>query len=242
MLNQTFSLIDIPSVFMLIFLEGVLSIDNAIAIGAIAHRLPIFLRKRALFVGLISAFALRALGILAAAYMIQLFWIQLLGGGYLIYLSIKHLYHHQKNSGEKSGKLKHFWMAVLMIEVTDCIFAIDSILAGLAITGTTFNPPKLPPKMWIIYLGGMIGLVLMRISAGLFTKLMEKFNNLELSAHLIIGWVGLKLLIETVSKNYFYVYFSNISVWIAPVFWTGMATFLIFGFFGKNKNNHLKLK
>lgn len=237
MLNQTFSLIDIPSLLTLILLEGILSLDNAVAIAVIAHKLPAYLKKKALFIGLASAFILRALGILVAAYMIQLFWVQLLGGGYLIYLSIKHLCNRKDNSVEKSKQVKSFWIIVLMIEMTDCLFAIDSILAGLAITGTVFQPPNLPPKMWIIYLGGMIGLILMRFAANLFTKLIKKHPRLELSAHLIIGWVGLKLLIETISRNYFYLYFSKISLWVSPVFWIGIGFIILFGFYRKNKFN-----
>ena len=236
MMDQTFSLIDIPSLLTLILIEGILSLDNAVVIAAIAYKLPLYLRKKALFIGIASAFFLRALGILAAAYMIQLFWVQLLGGSYLMYLSVKNVCQRDKNHKSKPKHIKNFWIAVFMIEITDFLFAIDSILAGLAITGTVFQPPKLPPKMWLIYLGGMIGLILMRFAANLLTKLIKKFSRLELSAHLIVGWVGLKLLLETVLKNYFYADFSSISLWLLPIFWIGTGIIALFGFYKKKLN------
>ena len=96
MLAQTFSLIDIPRLIALIFLEGILSLDNAIAIALIVRRLPQEKRQRALFVGVISSLVFRAIGVVGAAYLIHLFWIQLIGGLYLIYLSLSYLKSKKK--------------------------------------------------------------------------------------------------------------------------------------------------
>lgn len=80
MFDQTFSLVDIPRLFTLIFLEGVLSLDNALAIALIVRGLPQAMRQKALFIGLVSAVVLRAFGVLSAAYLIQLLWVQIIGG------------------------------------------------------------------------------------------------------------------------------------------------------------------
>ena len=92
MFEQTFSLIDIPRLVTLIFIEGVLSLDNALAIALIVRGLPHEKRQKALFIGVASSVLLRAIGVLSAAYLIQLFWVQLIGGLYLIYLSVSHLW------------------------------------------------------------------------------------------------------------------------------------------------------
>ena len=136
MFDQVFSLLDVPRLITLIFLEGILSLDNALAIAIIVRTLPPFQRQKALFIGLVSAVILRAMGILGAAFLIKLFWVQLLGGLYLIYLSARHLYLSTRpQSSIATGKQRSFWMTVVMVEFTDFMFAVDSILAGLALIG-----------------------------------------------------------------------------------------------------------
>ncbi|MCB1110945.1 MAG: hypothetical protein KDK64_08180 [Chlamydiia bacterium] len=224
MFDQTFSLIDIPRLITLIFLEGILSLDNALAIAVIVRGLPVYLRQKALFIGLVSSIVLRAIGVLSAAYLIQLHWVQIIGGLYLIYLAVSHILSKHK-SQVASPKNRVFWRTVVMVELTDFIFAIDSILAGLALIGISFHHHEIPPKLWIVYVGGVSGLVLMRFAASLFTHLIDKYPRLEIGAHLIVGWIGLKLLLEVLVKG--------LPSWTEPIFWCGIVLFFAYGFIKK---------
>ena len=150
MFDQTFSLVDIPRLFTLIFLEGVLSLDNALAIALIVRGLPQAMRQKALFIGLVSAVVLRAFGVLSAAYLIQLLWVQIIGGIYLLYLSLSHLITNRRAEVRRPPR-RNFWTTVFLVEITDFIFAIDSILAGLALVGVSFAHHEFPPKIWILY-------------------------------------------------------------------------------------------
>lgn len=222
MFEQTFSLVDIPRLITLIFLEGVLSVDNALAIALIVRGLPQALRQKGLFIGLVSAVILRALGVLSAAYLIQLFWVQVVGGAYLLYLSLTHLISNRR-AEVKTPLRRSFWATVFLVELTDFIFAIDSILAGLALVGVSFSHHTFPPKIWIVYVGGLTGLVMMRFAAKLFTDIMERFPRLETGAHLIVGWIGLKLILD--------VSFKGLPTWTEPIFWMGIVLFFSYGFF-----------
>lgn len=199
MLDQTFSLIDIPRLLSLTFLEGILSVDNVLALALIIRNLPAHLKKKALFIGIASAIILRAIGILFAAYLIQLFWIQILGGIYLLYLAFSHLIW-KKTSQAAPEKKYVFWKVVILVELTDFAFALDSILAGLSLIGLSFNPPHLPSKIWVVYFGGIMGIILMRFAAKFIADLINRFPGLEMGAHLIVGWIGLKLLLEAILK------------------------------------------
>jgi YkoY family integral membrane protein len=221
MLEQTFSLLDIPRLITLIFLEGVLSIDNALAIALIVRGLPEMMRQKALFIGLVSAVALRALGVLSAAYLIELFWVQIVGGGYLLYLSLSHLISSRRRELQVPRR-RNFWTTVFLVEMTDFIFAIDSVLAGLALVGVSFSHHSFPPKIWIVYVGGVTGLVMMRFAAKLFIDIMERFPRLEVGAHLIVGWIGLKLILDVSLKG--------LPSWTEPLFWMGIVLFFAYGF------------
>ena len=82
--------------------------------------------------------------------------------------------------------LTPFWATVVKVELTDIVFAIDSILVAVAMS----------PKLWVILSGGILGIVMMRLVIGQLLALVERYPPLVDGAFVIIAWVGLKLLIE----------------------------------------------
>src|SRR6478672_13792700 len=90
--GQTFEFHDLFIVGLLVVLEGVLSIDNALVLGLLARRLPKHLQSKALTYGLAGAFVFRVIAIAAAAYLLHWRFVKLLGGAYLVYVSAKHFF------------------------------------------------------------------------------------------------------------------------------------------------------
>jgi len=91
-IHQTFEAHDLFIVALLVVLEGVLSIDNALVLGILAKRLPKHQQKKALTYGLIGAFVFRLLAIGLATFLIRLTIVKLLGGAYLLWIAIKHFF------------------------------------------------------------------------------------------------------------------------------------------------------
>ena len=100
--DQSFALSDIPRVFTLAFLELLLSADNAIVLGLISHGLAPHLRRKALYIGVLSAFFLRAAGLLGIAFILNYAWVQILGAAYLFYLSVRHFMKKAKAKKTRS--------------------------------------------------------------------------------------------------------------------------------------------
>ncbi|HSX11147.1 MAG TPA: hypothetical protein VLF94_05485 [Chlamydiales bacterium] len=216
MFEQSFAFSDIPRIFTLSFLEILLSTDNAIVLGILSRSLPAPLRRRALFIGLASAFLLRAAALFAVATLLEYAWVELLGAAYLIYLSIR--YFTNKRPPLEQTVTHSFWKTVLLIEVFDLIFALDSIIAGVAFIDGSL------PKLWVVYAGGMIGLVAMRYGAALFSRWIDRFPRLETSAYLVVGLIGVKLALIVFG-------------WPipTPLFWSLIAFFFLLGFFKANR-------
>src|SRR3954468_24731842 len=103
MFNQTFELHDLFIVGLLIVLEGVLSIDNALVLGLLAKRLPRHQQGRALTYGLVGAFDLRLIAVATSAYLIRIHIFQLLSGLSLVYISVKHFFFSGQPEGEHVG-------------------------------------------------------------------------------------------------------------------------------------------
>jgi YkoY family integral membrane protein len=128
-----------------------------------------------------------------AVYLIGLGWVKLAGAGYLLYL----VYAHFMSGGDAEARrtppkarpamgLSAFWATVVKVELTDIVFAIDSILVAVAMS----------PKIWVILTGGILGILAMRLVIGKLLAVIERYPPLVDGAFVIIGWVALKLLLE----------------------------------------------
>jgi YkoY family integral membrane protein len=119
--------------------------------------------------------------------------VKLVGAGYLMYLVVRHFGGGQTAEERRSAPpaqswlgLTPFWSTVVKVELTDIVFAIDSILVAVAMS----------PKTWVILSGGILGIIMMRMVIGQLLALVERYPLLVDGAFVIIGWVGIKLLVE----------------------------------------------
>src|SRR6188768_933454 len=100
-LGQNLDATDIGVILLLVVLEGVLSIDNALVLALLAKRLPKHQQARALTYGLVGAFLFRGVAIATAAFLLQWRVVKLLGGGYLLWVAFSHLFSKKDDSEEK---------------------------------------------------------------------------------------------------------------------------------------------
>jgi len=180
-----FTMNDFATIGVLVFLEGILSLDNALVLAIIAGGVRKEDQKKVLTYGLVGAIFFRMTAILFASELIHILWIKYLGGAYLLWLAIKYFFLTEEEN-EKKAVARGFWMTVLIVELTDIAFAVDSILAAVALTN----------KYWVIVTGGLIGTFLMRFAANQFIKLLKVFPRLETTAYLLIFIIGMKILLE----------------------------------------------
>jgi predicted tellurium resistance membrane protein TerC len=82
--------------------------------------------------------------------------------------------------------LSAFWTTVVKVELTDIVFAIDSILVAVAMSS----------KTWVVLAGGILGIIAMRLVVGQLLQLIRRYPALVDGAFIIIGWVALKLVAE----------------------------------------------
>ena len=82
--------------------------------------------------------------------------------------------------------LTAFWATVVKVELTDIVFAIDSILVAVAMS----------PKTWVILTGGILGIIMMRLVIGQLLAIVERYPALVDGAFIIIAWVGHQALVE----------------------------------------------
>lgn len=198
-------------VIQLIFLEGILSIDNAAVLGALVAHLPAdrevpwpkalhFLarplnpllghqRTAGLRVGLLGAYVGRGLMLFLATLIVQNPWLKVLGAAYLIRLAFDNL--GMAEEGEADAHIHpmeaiSFWGIVLTVEMTDLIFSLDNVVAAVALSS----------KFWVVMLGVAIGILMMRFAAGLFTYAVLREPVLKKTAYILVLIIGIELLVE----------------------------------------------
>tara|TARA_B100000700_G_scaffold324382_1_gene430396 strand:- start:4814 stop:5518 length:705 start_codon:yes stop_codon:yes gene_type:complete len=211
-----------PLLPVIVSLELVLSADNAVALASITKNLnSIDLQKKALNIGIFIALLLRIVVILTAQFFLNFWPVKLVGGFYLISLSLSKLISLNSiqtpfikeniNNNANNSLIK----VILLLSITDLAFSIDSITAAVAISD----------QFLLVITGAIIGVIALRFTSGLFIKWLEIYNNLEKAGYIAVAIIGFKLIIQLI--------FYNI---IIPeyIFFLIMLCLFLWGFSSKN--------
>jgi YkoY family integral membrane protein len=177
----------ISVILVLIVLEVILSADNALILGVLVQKLPVHLRRKALFYGILGAYVLRGLALLFAALVIKLWWVQALGAAYLLYIALKHFLKPEEAHAPPplEATAAQFWKVVAQVELMDLAFAVDSVLVAVALSD----------KLWVIYTGVFLGILALRMLASLVVTLLDRYPRFKHLAYVVVGLAGVKLAI-----------------------------------------------
>lgn len=206
-------------IIQLIFLEGILSIDNAAVLGAMVSILPDdkpapyprrlkFLQPladrylgmqqaAALKVGLLGAYMGRGLMLLMAAFVSANSWLRLLGAFYLLKLAFENLGAHghaeEEHAAGPPGAASAFWLVVLQVELADLAFSVNNVVAAVALSN----------ELWVVLVGVALGILLMRFAATIFTYLIRQEPIFEPAAYILVLAIGLELALTDLYSLHF---------------------------------------
>ena len=197
----------------LVLSEGLLSLDNALVLAILVSHLPtdrsyklgpfeMSIQQWALTAGIFGAYFFRTIAIVLGTYLIQFWTLQFLGGGYLLWLGYEHFFAGRVERSEMSAYGKGFWATVLKVELMDIAFSIDSILAALGLS----------KKVWVILMGGIIGILCMRLVAGVFIRLIERFPLFKHTGYALVALIGYRLVSEVD-----WIHFHKLFTYMGPV-------------------------
>lgn len=183
---------------LLVSLEAVLSADNAIALAAISRQLrDPAQQSRALNLGLALALVFR-LGLIAAARWVLDFWpLQLLAAGYLLWLCLSNLLPLLQAAATEEAEAtpspggpglheRGLGGVVTTLALTDLAFSLDSVAAAVAVSN----------NLALVMAGGVIGVIALRLTSGLFIRWLAIYARLEAAGYLAVGLVGVRLVLR----------------------------------------------
>jgi YkoY family integral membrane protein len=184
-------------VLNLILIEILLSVDNAAVIATMVMDLPPKQQPLALRYGIFGAYLFRGLAMIFVSLLISIWWLKPLGGIVLLYLC-RDYFKTKKTKTKKDDKLnkqeKWYYQltvgifgklcsTIIAIEIMDMGFSLDNIFAAVSYTD----------NILLICMGVFIGILGIRFVAQLFVRLMKKYPFLEISAFVVIGVLGFKM-------------------------------------------------
>ena len=193
-------------------------------------KVPAKFQHRVLFWGVMGALIMRLTMIFIGAALIQRFhWIIYIFGAFLVYTGIKMFRHDEIDvhpdqniavrivtrflpiarhydeekffttiNGKRTGTL--LLLVLLVVEVTDLVFAVDSIPAIFAITTNTF----------IVYTSNVFAILGLRSMYFLLAGVVEKFRFLRLGLAIVLTFIGVKMLVTAVGLH--------IPIWFSLIF------------------------
>ncbi|OBV40216.1 TerC family protein [Janthinobacterium psychrotolerans] len=198
-------------------IEKALSVDNVFVFLLIfsAFQVPIQYQRRVLIYGVLGAIVMRAIMILAGAWVVSEFsWVLYLFGAFLLITGVRmlvaadsepdvannpvlrfarrHLRVADGDHGEKfmvvKGGLRYvtpLFLVLILIEVTDLIFAVDSIPAIFAITTDPF----------IVFTSNLFAILGLRALYFLLVDVADRFHLLKFGLAMVLVFIGAKMLI-----------------------------------------------
>jgi YjbE family integral membrane protein len=168
------------AVGQIIFVNALLSGDNAIVIAMACRDLPPPQRRWGLIIGAGLAALLRIVFTVVLASLLLLPYLKLSGGAGLIYISARLLVPEPSDRNQIEA-VAHLWRAVLVVVVADIIMSFDNVLAiAAAARGDYF----------LLAIGLAISIPLLVIGAALIAALLDRFPVLIWLGAALLGWIA----------------------------------------------------
>ncbi|MDE2413206.1 MAG: TerC family protein [Comamonadaceae bacterium] len=164
----------------IIWINIILSGDNAVVIALAARSLPPEQQKKAVLFGSGAAVVLRIVLTVVAARLLELSFLQILGGCLLLWIGYQLLTGEEEGEGDaKAGG--SMVAAIRTILIADLVMSLDNVIAVAATA---------QGDMVLLILGLTISIPLVIFGSTLMIKLMERFPIIVTLGAALIGWVG----------------------------------------------------
>ena len=164
----------------IIWINIILSGDNAVVIALAARSLPPEQQKKAIMFGSGAAVVLRIVLTVVAAKLLELSFLQIVGGCLLLWIGLQLLTSHEDEEGASKGT-GSMMAAIRTILIADLVMSLDNVIAVAAAAGG---------NMLLLILGLAISIPLVIFGSTLMIKLMERFPIIVILGAGLIGWVG----------------------------------------------------
>jgi YjbE family integral membrane protein len=169
------------AVLQIIWIDLLLSGDNAVVIALACRKLPPKQRAWGIALGTLVAIGLRIVFTGLVTTLMAMAYVKLIGGLLLIWIAIKLL------AGEENGNTEHIepsanlWHAVKIIAIADAVMSLDNVIAiAMAARGSYA----------LLMFGLAVSIPLIMAGAAIVISLLERFPIVVWAGAALLGWIA----------------------------------------------------
>ena len=173
-----------------LFIDLILSGDNAVVIALAVRSLQGNVRRRAIQLGVAAAIGLRIIFVFIVSFLVQLPFLQVVGGLLLIYISWQLVRGEDEEAEVKAGS--GLWQSVKIIAVADAVMSLDNVIALVAVS----RNPEGDPRVWLVALGIALTIPIIIFGATILSNLMNRFPLLVYVGAALLVYVAVELMFD----------------------------------------------
>ncbi|HUU24403.1 MAG TPA: TerC family protein [Methyloceanibacter sp.] len=169
------------AVLQIIWIDLLLSGDNAVVIALACRKLPASQRAMGIALGTLVAIALRIVFTGLVTTLMTMPYVKLIGGVLLIWIAIKLLTGEEDNGGDKVESSSSLWQAVKIIAIADAVMSLDNVIAiAMAARGSYA----------LLMFGLAVSIPLIMAGAAIVMELLERFPIIVWAGAALLGWIA----------------------------------------------------
>lgn len=169
------------AVLQIIWIDLLLSGDNAVVIALACRKLPPRQRAWGIALGTLVAIGLRVVFTGLVTTLMTMPYVKLIGGLLLIWIAIKLLAGEENNGEGEIESSSSLWQAVKIIAIADAVMSLDNVIAiAMAARGSYA----------LLMFGLAVSIPLIMAGAAIVMRLLERFPIIVWAGAALLGWIA----------------------------------------------------
>ncbi len=174
------------AVLQIVWIDLLLSGDNAIVIALACRNLPEHQRKIGMILGAGVAIGLRIVFAVLISWLLGVPLLKLIGGVLLLWIGIK-LAMGEDDAHEAVDGSAQLWGAVRTIAIADAVMSLDNVLA---ISAASHG------NIWLFSFGLLLSIPLIIFGSQLITSIIERFPVFIWIGAALLGWIAGEMIVQ----------------------------------------------
>jgi YjbE family integral membrane protein len=174
------------AVLQIIWIDILLSGDNAVVIALACRKLPPRQRVWGVVLGTLVAISLRVIFAGLVATLMQMAYLKLVGGVLLLWIAVKLLAPEENGKADEIQPVENLWRAIRIVAIADVVMSLDNVIA-IAAVAERFEPPQ---NYALLMFGLAVSIPLIMAGAALVMAILERFPIVVWAGAALLGWIA----------------------------------------------------
>lgn len=214
------------AILQIIWIDLLLSGDNAVVIALACRQLPPHLRKWGIILGAGMAILLRIIFAVIISYLLAIPFLKVVGGLLLIWIAVKLIRGEEAGgSHQEIAASDKLYRAIWTIAVADAVMSLDNVVAIAAVA---------KGDIWLFSFGLALSIPLIMIGSQLILSMIERFPIIVWAGAALLGWIAGEMIIgDPIVERTFGLVHHGSSMYVAAVI--GAAIVVLIGLWLKSR-------